>query len=103
MYCLRRQVGRLASRCLQMAKRVVGKDLFGNPFRSPRPRYEASLAKSDKQTLAERAARVRWLSNVVPRVYMIGLSIETAIVLEEAQVSFVNGNFVAVIVLSAAF
>ena len=86
-----------------MPKRIADKDLFGNPLRPRRRRYEATLAASDKETLSERAARLRWLSSVSPRVYMLGLQIETAIVLQETQVSFVNGSFVAVIVLAGAF
>jgi len=34
-----------------MAKRVVGKDLFGKPVRQKRPRYEASLERGERKTL----------------------------------------------------
>ena len=86
-----------------MPKRIADKDLFGNRLPVRRPRYEASLEATDKQSLPERAARLRWLSGVIPRVVMIGLSIETAIVLEETKRSFVDGNCVAVVVLASAF
>ena len=86
-----------------MPKRIANKDLFGNRQRERRPRYEASLAVSDRQTLPEQAARVRWLSSVIPKALTLGVSIETAIVLEETKRSFVDGNFVSVVVLSAAF
>jgi len=86
-----------------MAKGMVEKDLFGNPVRQRRPRYEASLERGEKKTLPERAARVRWLSRVIPRDRMFGMPMETALVFEEAKASFVYKNFVAVIVLAAAF
>jgi hypothetical protein len=53
--------------------------------------------------MAERAARVRWLSRIIPRDRMFGMPLETSLVFEEAKASFVYGNFVAVIVLAAAF
>jgi hypothetical protein len=50
-----------------MVKGKVAKDLFGKPVRQRRPRYEAALERGEKKTLPERAARVRWLSGVIPR------------------------------------
>jgi hypothetical protein len=87
---------------LFMAKGTVAKDLFGKPIRQRRPRYEAVLERGEKKTLPERAARVRWLSGVIPRAGML-MPLETGLVFEEAKASFVYGNFVAVIVLAAAF
>ena len=86
-----------------MAKGTVSKDLFGKPVRQRRPRYEAALERGEKKTLPERAARVRWLSGVIPRDRMFGMPVETGLVFEEAKASFVYRNFVAVIVLAAAF
>jgi hypothetical protein len=86
-----------------MAKGTVAKDLFGKPVRQRRPRYEAALERGEKMTLPERAARVRWLSGVIPRDRAFGMPVQTALVFEEAKASFVCGNFVAVIVLAAAF
>lgn len=86
-----------------MAKDTVAKDLFGKPVRQRRPRYEAALERGEKKTLPERAARVRWLSGVIPRDRIFGMPVETALVFEEAKGSFVYRNFVAVIVLATAF
>jgi hypothetical protein len=86
-----------------MAKRVVGKDLFGKPITRRRPRYEAALERGERKTLPLRAARVRWLSEVIPKDRMFAMPVETALVFEEAKASFVYGNFVAVIVLAASF
>ena len=86
-----------------MSKPPSAKDLFGKPVRKRRPRYEAALEKHDRKTLRDRAARVRWLSGTIPRNLMIGASLETVLVFEEAKDSFVYGNFVAAVVLAAAF
>lgn len=86
-----------------MAKHVVTKDLFGKPVRLRRPRYEAALERGERRTLPERAARVRWLSEVIPRNRMFGMPLETGLIFEEAKASFVYGNFIAAIVLAAAF
>jgi hypothetical protein len=85
-----------------MAKRLVTKDLFGEAVRPRRPRYEAALEHADAKTRPGRAARVRWLSKVVPRAGF-GMPMETALIFEEAKSSFVYGNHVAAIVLAAAF
>jgi hypothetical protein len=86
-----------------MAKRVVTKDLFGKPVRQRRSRYEAALERGERKTLPERAARVRWLSDIIPKDRMFGMALETGLVFEEAKASFVYGNFVAAIVLAASF
>lgn len=86
-----------------MPKRSVAKDLFGKAVRQRRPRYEATLEEQDKKTRVDRAGRVRWLSDTIPRNLMFGTSLETALVFEEATASFVYGNFVAAVVLAAAF
>lgn len=86
-----------------MAKRAVDRDLFGKPIRGRRPRYEASLERSEARTRPERAARVRWLSEVIPRTRFFGMPLETILVFEEAKDSFIYGNFVAAVVLAASF
>lgn len=86
-----------------MPKRPAARDLFGKPVRQRRPRYEAALEEQDRRTRADRAARVRWLSDTIPKNLMFGTSVETALVFEEATASFVYGNFVAAVVLASAF
>ena len=86
-----------------MSKRVVTTDLFGKPVRHQRPRYEAALERGERKTLPERAVRVRWLSEVIPKNLMFGMPLETSLVFNEAKASFVYGNYVAVIVLAASF
>jgi len=86
-----------------VAKRSTTKDLFGKPVRQRRPRYEAALERAEKATLPDRAARLRWLSDVIPKNVGFALLPETFYLFEEAKSSFVYGNFVAVIVLAASF
>jgi hypothetical protein len=86
-----------------MAKGIIERDLFGKAVRRRRPRYEAVLERDERRTLPVRAARVRWLSEVIPRNRMFGMPLETGLVFEEAKTSFVYGNFVAVIILAASF
>lgn len=86
-----------------MSKRAITKDLFGKPVKYRRPRYEAALERGEKKTLPERAGRVRWLSEVIPKNRIFAMPTETALVFEDAKASFVYGNYVAVIVLAAAF
>jgi hypothetical protein len=90
-------------RDLDMAKRIVNKDLFGKSIRQSRPRYEAALERGERKTLPVRAARVRWLSEIIPKNRMFGMPLETSLVFEEAKASFVYENFVAAIVLAASF
>lgn len=86
-----------------MATRRAEKDLFGKPIRQRRLRYEAALEKGEARTRPERAARIRWLSEVIPRNRAFGMPLETSLVFEEAKASFIYGNFVASMVLAAAF
>jgi hypothetical protein len=79
------------------------RDLLGAPLRERRPRYEASLERQDRASLATRAERVRWLAKIVPRNIMMGVPLETMIVFQEAKSTFVAGQHVATIVLAAAF
>jgi len=79
------------------------RDLFGKAVRPRRPRYEASLERADRASLSVRAARVRWLSSVIPRRIGFALPLETAYVFEEAKSAYVSGYFVAAVILAAAF
>jgi len=78
------------------------KDLFGLERRSPRPAYEAALEERDKLTRPSRAARVRWLKQKLPSGGL-GMPGDTWFVFSEARSTFVEGYFVATVVLSAAF
>lgn len=86
-----------------MTKDPAMRDLFGKAIRQRRPKYEAALERAEKGSRPARAARVRWLSEIIPRNSAFGMPAETFYVFEEAKASFVYGNFVAAVVLAAAF
>lgn len=86
-----------------MTKRATSKNLFGERIRQQRPRYEAALKRTDKAALPFRAARIRWISERIPKNAGLAMPIETFYVFEEAKSSFIYGNFVAAVVLAAAF
>jgi hypothetical protein len=77
------------------------KDLFGRELKTRRPAYEAALEKRDSWTRPQRAARVRWLKQKLPGG--MGMPMDTMFVFNEATSSFIDGYFVATIVLSSAF
>jgi hypothetical protein len=77
-------------------------DLFGKKPKQRRPAYEASLERRDRTTLVERAERVRWIRRKLPKVGM-GLPSDSSFVFTEARSTFVDGYFIATLVLAAAF
>jgi hypothetical protein len=84
-------------------KRTIAKDLFGKTIRECRPKYEAFLERADKRAVPVRAARIRWLTQVIPKNMGFMMPMETFYVFEEAKASYVYGNFVASIILAASF
>lgn len=83
------------------AKKKTG-DLLGFQRTSRRPAYEASLERTDRLTRAQRAARIRWLNRSFPAGGM-GMSADTWFVFREATSTFIDGHFIATLVLTAAF
>ena len=80
----------------------VEKDLFGYTKKTRKPRLEAAILKHDRITLEARLERLRHLQNIFPRGYSFLSSIETAYVFDEAKMSYINGQFVATILLAQA-
>jgi hypothetical protein len=66
------------------------------------PLIEA-LSRSDDASRSERAARIRWLSQHIPSVSGFIAPIEATVLMEEARQCFVNGQFVAALMLAASF
>src|SRR5918993_2895547 len=77
-------------------------DLFGRKAKPRRPTYEAALERLDRTTLSERAARARWISRNIPKGGML-LPAESLFVFTEARSAFVDGYFIATLVLASAF
>ncbi len=87
---------------IRMTKRRE-RDLFGNPIKVRRPRYEWSLSRAEQSTVHVRAARVRWLASQLPRGRRYMMPSETFYVFDEAKSSYVYGCFVATTILCGAF
>lgn len=66
------------------------------------PLIEA-LSKEDASTRADRAERIRWLSPNVPIIRGFIAPVEATALMEEAKLCYVNGQFVATLVLAASF
>lgn len=79
------------------------KDLLGKPIRKRRPKYEAALERHELQSVPERAERIRWLDEVMPQGAGYLMPMQSYKVFQEAKDCFVYGQYVATIVLSAAF
>lgn len=62
-----------------------------------------SLAKCDEVSRAARAGRLRWIATVDTRPPAYMGPVDTLRVMREAHDCFVNGHFVAALVLSTAF
>lgn len=62
-----------------------------------------SLFRSDEASRGGRAARIRWLSQHIPSISGFIAPIEPAVLMEEARQCFVNGQFVAALMLAASF
>jgi hypothetical protein len=78
------------------------KDLFGYIKNTRRPRLETAVLKHDRETLDARLERLRHLQTIFPRGYGFLSGVETALVFDEAKMAYINGLFVATILLSQA-
>lgn len=70
---------------------------------TPLERLVAALVVSDEAHRKHRAERIVWLSSVQFLPQLVQGPLDTMSVLEEARVSFVNGQFIAAQLLAAAF
>jgi len=86
-----------------MSKQTVQKDLFGKPVRRRKDRLEAALEKYDRETLLDRVERLRWVDKVFPKGYDFMMPPETAYIFDEAKMAFLNGEFIATLLLASAF
>jgi hypothetical protein len=90
---------RMASR----RSRTQDVDLFGHRPKRRRSRIESALLASDRETLADRLARCHIVRKLIPKGYGYMLPPESAFVFEEARCCFIDGTFVATILLCQAF
>jgi len=81
----------------------MDKDLFGKPIKKRKTRLERSLEKSDRETIISRLDRLKWLESIFPKGYSYVMPPESFYVFEEARLTFINGEFVATLLLANAF
>lgn len=79
------------------------KDLFGNIKRKRKTKLEVSLEKSDSYTYPVRLERLQYINKITPKHISFLYSVEMHYLHSEAIRSFINGQFVAVLLLSHSF
>ena len=80
-------------------------DLFGKEVvkRKRKTRIQSRLESMDKNTLNERIERSKYLNKIIPPNIGFIYSPEMHYLLKEANLSFINGQFVATLLLSQSF
>jgi len=79
------------------------KDLFGKTVKKRRTRIEILLSKQDRESLPGRIERINYLRKIIsPRMGIMG-SMDLVFVFQEAKSSYVNGQFIATLLLAQAF
>jgi hypothetical protein len=81
----------------------VKKDLFGNPIIEKESPMERSLRKYDRDSFDDRLGRLKYLQKISPKGYSFFLPPESAYILDEVKMTFINGQCVATIMLAQAF
>ena len=79
------------------------KDLFGNPLKKRKTRLETQLSKYDRDTYNARLQRLKYVEDIGPKNYSMAGSFEAIYLFHEAGLAFINGAFVATIMLTQAF
>jgi hypothetical protein len=79
------------------------RDLFGKKVKKKRTRVEILLMKQDRDTLQVRMERIKYIQHLVPsRMGLLG-SLESVFMFGEAQATFINGQWIATLLLAQAF
>lgn len=78
-------------------------DLFGHKVRKRKSRLEIVLTKYDRDNLFDRISRLKYLQEIFPKGLGLIAPLETVFVFGEAKMTFLNGEFVATLVLANAF
>jgi len=79
------------------------KDLFGQQKKKRKSKLEGVLQRYDTQTFTERLERLEWLQKVFPQGYEFLMSSETSFVFDEVKMAYINGEYIATILLVTAF
>jgi len=81
------------------------KDLFGKKVvqKKRRTKFEIALKKTDNESFEDRLNRLKYLNKIFPRDLFLGADQETIFIFSEAKMTFINGEFIATILLTQAF
>ncbi len=79
------------------------KDLFGNPIIKKQSRLERSLNKYDQDSFSSRLSRLEHLQQIFPKGYWFALPPESAHIFDETKMTFINGHYIACVMLAQAF
>ena len=81
------------------------KDLFGKKVvqKKRKTKLEVALGKTDNESFKDRLNRLRYLNKIFPHDLLLGADQETIYILSEAKMTFINGEFIATILLTHAF
>lgn len=66
-------------------------------------RLEGVLNNYDKKTSKERLKRLKYISKIMPKGYMMCGSPESAYIFDEVKMTFINGESIATVILAQAF
>ena len=80
-------------------------DLFKEKISINRKRnlLEKSLSKYDRNSFRERLKRLKFIYKIFPKNYWFISDIKTMYIFDETKMAFINGEFVAVLMLSLAY
>jgi hypothetical protein len=81
----------------------VQRDLFGKKVKPKYDKLAQALKNNDKQTFEARLKRLRYLDNMLPPDSGMAGLMEPVQIFEEARLAFLNGAFIATILLCQAF
>ena len=81
------------------------KDLFGKKVvqKKRRTKLEVALRKTDNESFEDRLHRLKYLNKIFPHDLFLGADQETIYILSEAKMTFINGEYIATILLTIAF
>lgn len=81
----------------------MANDLFGRKIIRPKSQIQLNVERLDEQSRPDRVRRWKWINEVFPKDYGLLITIEAHHTFDEAKTTYVNGEFVATILLANAF
>jgi hypothetical protein len=90
---------------MQFFQPLMQQELFPNKAKKKKKKSDEQLEleRYDQDSLTEREERLKFIKQIVPEEYFFGADLETICILQEAKMTFINGEFISTILLSQAF